>query len=273
MKRRRIVLVGYKIGSASLKNLQQQIKELRPNNPVLRVARDSTRYVRRPRDVVITWGPTAPCTFVDPSQDQAKAVASNKLDFFKKVAKWNSDNRQYPNLLVSIPEWTEDKATAQTWFDNCETVVARALLNSHSGKGISLHNGENSDLNPYFIPLPNVPLYVKYKKKKHEFRVHVYNGAVIDVSQKKRKAGFENRDNQIRNHQNGWVYCREDIQVPAGMDELAVNTCLAIGLNSGAVDIIYNERENQCYVLEVNTAPGVEGTTCLKYAEKMVEGV
>ena len=67
MKKRRIVLIGYNVASQSLCNLQAQIKELKPDNPVLRVKKDSTRYVRRPRDVVVTWGPTAPCVHVDNS--------------------------------------------------------------------------------------------------------------------------------------------------------------------------------------------------------------
>ena len=51
-------------------------------------------------------------------------------------------------------------------------------------------------------------------------------------------------------------------------DTIAVNAVKALGLDFGAVDIIYNEKENQYYVLEVNTAPGLEGTTLIKYAER-----
>ena len=45
----------------------------------------------------------------------------------------------------------------------------------------------------------------------------------------------------------------------------------ALGLDFGAVDIIYNEAEDQHYVLEVNTAPGLEGTTLQKYTEAILE--
>jgi len=48
---------------------------------------------------------------------------------------------------------------------------------------------------------------------------------------------------------------------------VALAAVSALGLDFGAVDIIYNEHENQYYVLEVNTAPGLEGTTVEKYAE------
>ena len=37
-------------------------------------------------------------------------------------------------------------------------------------------------------------------------------------------------------------------------------------LDFGAVDIIFNERENKAYVLEINSAPGLEGSTIQDYA-------
>ena len=111
-------------------------------------------------------------------------------------------------------------------------------------------------------------LYTKYKKKKKEFRVHVFRGAVVDVAEKRRRnkaARPEHFDGYIRNHGNGWVFCRDDITRPADLDQLAVAAVRALGLDFGAVDIIWNERDNKSYVLEVNTAPGLEGTTLEKY--------
>ena len=48
-------------------------------------------------------------------------------------------------------------------------------------------------------------------KRKPEYHVHV-QGKVIDVAQK--KIGHENRDNQIRNHANGWIFARDNISPP-----------------------------------------------------------
>jgi D-alanine-D-alanine ligase-like ATP-grasp enzyme len=39
-------------------------------------------------------------------------------------------------------------------------------------------------------------------------------------------------------------------------------------LDFGAVDVIWNEKEDKYYVLEVNTACGLEGTTLDKYVEQ-----
>ena len=73
-------------------------------------------------------------------------------------------------------------------------------------------------------------------------------------------------DGYVRNLANGWVFCRDNVVEPDGLRDAAVSACAALGLDFGAVDIIWNERENKCYVLEVNTAPGLQGTTLENYA-------
>ena len=74
-------------------------------------------------------------------------------------------------------------------------------------------------------------------------------------------------DYQVRNHENGWVYCRDDLDVPASVFSDATSAVAALGLDFGAVDIIWNQNQARSYVLEVNTAPGLEGTTLTKYVE------
>lgn len=262
MRQKRIILIGYKIGSRSLKNLQVQLREDQEQRRVLRVRRNSTRYQRRATDKIVAWGPTLPSPHVDQAQEAAKKIASNKLLSFRKFSEHN----------ISHPDWTIDPVVAAEWRYAGHVVVARHLLTSHSGNGIELLQplAENEP-----GVTPNAKLYVKYKKKKHEYRVHVFQSTVIDVTQKKRRQGFEGRDNQIRNHQNGWIYARENIHEPEGLRQLALDACAAIGLwsGAGAVDIIWNEYENRCYVLEINSAPGIQGTTCKKYSAKIIEGL
>ena len=267
---KRVILIGYKLGSKSLRSLAQAMKE-RVTQKVLRVSKDSTKYKHKATDYVINWGVSR----YKPTHTVAHV--QNKLYFFRTIQKHNDTHVDYKDFQINIPEWTDKKEVANDWYKNYETVVARSLLNSHSGKGISLHNGENSGLNPYFIPLPDVPLYVKYKKKKSEFRVHVFSKEdgpleVIDVTQKKKRKDFEGEVNtKIRNHQNGWVYCRKDITEPDDLRTQALRAATAVGIKHGAVDVIYNQHENKCYVLEINSAPGIEGTTLEKYVDAFVK--
>lgn len=186
------------------------------------------------------------------------AIATNKLFTFECLKQAG----------VSIPEFTTERGEAQQWVSDGHIVVVRTLLNASEGRGIILWNRE--------LPLAEnvrAPLYVKYIKKKHEYRIHVVRytserGGVepICIQQKLRKRGFEDRDNQIRNHDNGWVFAVNDIIAPHEKVIIQARNALeALGLEFGAVDVIWNERQQRAYVLEVNTAPGLEpGGTALK---------
>jgi hypothetical protein len=162
---------------------------------------------------------------------------------------------------VSCPKWTTNRNDVESLG---KVVFARQLINATNGRGIIEFNVGDE--------VPPAPLYTEYIPKKAEYRVHVMNGRAIDVQQKKKKRGFEGeRDTRVRNCKNGYCYTRNDIVVPDGLLDLAVRAVVAVGYNYGAVDCIYNEKRNCCYVLEVNTRPGLTGTTIEKYAKEIYD--
>ncbi len=167
---------------------------------------------------------------------------------------------------VSCPEFTTNPRELDAL--GVSTIFARTLVNSTNGKGIVEFNRDEQQ------DIPIAPLYVAYIPKKAEYRVHVLNGEAIDIQQKKKKRGFESdRNTRIRNVSNGYVYCRDDIAPPDGLANLAVSAVNALGYKYGAVDIVYNEKRNQLYVLEVNTRPGLTGTTLQKYCQAILKGI
>src|SRR3990167_1821861 len=109
------------------------------------------------------------------------------------------------------------------------------------------------------------PLYTKHLRHKQEFRIHIFKNKIIDMTEKRKVSGYNNVNNWIRSHKNGWVFCRDDLAVPICVTEEAIKACQTLRLDFGAVDICYREKENRAYVLEVNTAPGLEGTTLENY--------
>lgn len=242
----------YKMGSASARNLARSLNALR--------VRPDGNYRPRSSHVIINWGGSTYPNWWPQFQlagsrmlnyPDRVAVASNKLHSLEAMAAHN----------VPVPEFTTDRRVAQGWLDNDDgtMVVERHKLRGHSGDGIELKSfGE--DVAP-------APLYTKYIKKMDEYRVHVFNGQVIDVQQKRKRREVEDADFQVRNHHNGWVYCREDLNPPELLGEVAVQAINSLGLDFGGVDIIYNQHHNQLTVLEVNTACGLEGTTLEKYVE------
>ena len=120
--------------------------------------------------------------------------------------------------------------------------------------------------------IPVAPLYTEYIPKRAEYRFHVFGGRVIDVQEKRKKRDFgDDRNTRIRNVNNGYVYCRDGVNPPDGAADLAVRAVAALGYQYGAVDVIYNERRNQCYVLEVNSRPGIINSTCDAYVNAIIE--
>lgn len=171
--------------------------------------------------------------------------------------------RRFQEHGISCPEWTTDHSTARSWLVDRGAVVCRTLLRGSEGRGIVVAETPEQ--------LVQAPLYTRYIKKKKEFRVHVLNGEVIDVQEKRRKAEFDGeRDARIRNVANGYVFCRGDIVEPEQLRPLALAATAALGYGMGAVDIGFNERSNTCFVLEVNSTPGMEGTTLQKYSDAIV---
>lgn len=118
----------------------------------------------------------------------------------------------------------------------------------------------------------DAPLYTQYVKKADEYRIHVFDGQVIDIQQKRKRQEVPNEevDYQIRNLAGGWVFCRDNIDCPSVCSTLAIDAVSALGLTFGAVDIGFNRNEGVGYVYEVNTAPGLEGSTLDSYFEALV---
>jgi len=187
---------------------------------------------------------------------EAVALASNKL----------ATAKVFGAAGVPQPPYTTDRVQAKEWLEGGDAVVERRLLRASAGRGLHLILPDAGGLSP-------APLYTKYIKKQDEYRVHVVDGEVIDIQQKKRKLEVpsEEVNYQIRNHHNGWVFARDGVVCPSAVSDSAIAAVRALGLDFGAVDIGYNVHRGKAVVYEVNTAPGLEGTTLDKYYAAMLK--
>lgn len=228
---------------------------------IKRIKHGNSRFRPGPNKTVINWG----CGGERPELGERiindwerVALVANKLKFFQLM--------EYGENGPRVPEWTDDHMIAQSWSDSGCLVVARTVLNGHSAEGLVL-------IDPNTPPeaFTAAPLYTKYVKKKHEFRVHIVAGNVIDVQRKAKKHDFDEnqRDTRIRNLANGYIFAREGFEVPEDVIEQSKRAFACSGLDFGAIDVIYNEHLGQAFVLEINTAPGLCGTTLTKYAEAL----
>src|SRR5690554_5301038 len=176
----------YRKGSKSVKALRE--------NGFKSIKLENSRFKGRPNKIVINYGSSnlpeevLKCRVIN--SPEAVSKAANKLLAFKAMAEYG----------VSVPRFTENSQEALGWDGD---IVVRHKLTGHSGEGIEIFDDD-------VIDLPQAPLYVEYVKKKEEYRVHVFNGEVIDVQRKARKweVPDEEVNWQVRNLAGGFIYAR-----------------------------------------------------------------
>jgi hypothetical protein len=244
-------LYSYNEGSQGAKSLAESLG-------IRRIKHERSTFRGSPDRVVINWGAsTLPpevlrCRVLN--QPTAVSRATNKLAFFEDLHRAGN---------IRIPAYTAARTQAQEWIRAGNVVVCRTILNGSGGRGIVIAETEDQ--------LVQAPLYTKYVKKKDEYRIHIARDLrrditeVIDVQKKARRLDSGPVNWRIRNLENGFIYKRQDVNPPQHVLDNSIRALQVSGLDFGAVDIIVNANEDRSYVLEINSAPGLEGTTLESY--------
>lgn len=246
--------------SESSRILSTSLQEVFPQTAVLR--REGSRYRPRNGHYLINYGSSE--VNMDLlglnvfNQPEAVRLSSNKIRSFERFQAEN----------IPTPAWTTNFNTARQWMDEGEVVYARTRIQGHSGEGIVVCSRNAQEAIGQGIQTSNTmvqaPLYTKgIQGNRNEVRIHVAFGRVILIQKKKRVQGYETLpeySNIVRNHSTGWIYATENLNVPQQVQNSAIQAVAALGLDFGAVDIVYKGRTNfDIFVLEVNTAPGLSG--------------
>lgn len=244
----RFFVYPYKTGSRSAKALALAL-----GGRVLK--RVNSKYVSRASDVVVNWGASDFLGLDYPSDDLFNAFAGNahnKLDAFRAMS----------IAGVSVPNfWDESvEPSASEYFP----IVCRTVLTGHSGAGIVIAEDESQ--------LVDAPLYVQYVKKQAEYRVHVLDDNAFFIQRKARKLDVpdDEVDWKVRNLAGGFVFVVAE-EAPDDVIIQAKAAIKALSLDFGAVDVIWNAHQQKAYVLEVNTACGLEERTAEAYAAAIKE--
>jgi glutathione synthase/RimK-type ligase-like ATP-grasp enzyme len=239
-------VLPYKAGSKSAREL---VNQLSPKA----IMKKQRTPVKGRKKLLLNWGHSNPAFSLTGvtvlNAPSAVAIASNKLSAFRVLQ----------SAGVRIPEFTNDINVAKGWIEDERIVLCRTLLRANSGRGIFVAKTTDQ--------LVSAPMYVKYIRKEKEYRLHVFKGQVIDAVEKRRRSGFGANpayNKYIRSYEQGWVMTRDGISVSDDVKAEAIKAVAALGLDFGAVDVVIN-RDDEPVVLEVNTAPGIQGTTLQSY--------
>lgn len=242
--------------------INTKIQELRLNANVTSLVSEGSRYRSRVGDIVVNYGNRRyNDSFFGGATVLNSVVALNRAA--NKVAAFNALRL----AEVKTVEYTVDREVAQNWNRN-EIVYERGTLTGHSGEGITVRLTREG--------VADAPLYTKgIQGPRREWRVHVFEGVITYVQKKIRRNGYRDLSTyreDIRNHHTGWVYSNAFTDAPPDQVLIQAHKAVsALGLNFGAVDLI--SKNTNAWVLEVNTAPGLTGTTLETYTHNIVEFV
>lgn len=252
-----IILNPYKLGSRGAKRLKEEIVKEHSIKVVT-----LTREPKGERSMVINWGnskfdyDTRNRVTINPPIETR--VMANKVNFFTAT--------NHDNLTV---QWTKDRSEAKKWG---KKVFARTIINGSGGEGIVVWEPDSE------IELVPAPLYTLYQPKTHEYRVHMarsLNGATFGCILAQRKLFRKTPemtsppDWNIRNHKNGFIFSEEPVtKVPEKVIEAAETIMKRYFkyMHFAALDIIYLQKSDKAFVIEGNTAPGLENNTVKIYA-------
>lgn len=252
-------LLPYKDHSSSCKALGRALK-------IKRIRKAGSSFKPRTGDLVINWG----CGDKNAPEEYRNwfggRILNHPLSVSVAVDKRDSLKALVDYLLPVVP-FTEDPLTAEAWLSADNRVYARHKVTAHSGEGIEiLYPG---------MDVPKASLYTKgISGKRREFRLHVGMGGVFHKQTKKRVNGWRDNpyfSNEIRNKHTGWVYSLDAEHITEEIEDLAVQSLNALGLDFGAVDIVATK--DQVFILEVNTAVGLSNPTTLSKYVEFLEGV
>ena len=173
-------------------------------------------------------------------------IAIDKISTFKALAKHNF-----------CVEFTDNKEQAEEWLSNGYALVCRALSQGCNGKGIVYTRNKDT-----FINTP-AKFWTKYLWHTNEFRVHVWQGKVVNIFNKVETPCTEPE-------KEGRFEWNFDLFEGAEDNPQLVNMCNkvyeTIGLDWCGIDILRTE-EGRLHILEVNSAPHLQDVTATKLAK------
>lgn len=303
-----ILILAYNKFSASAKMLKQTLLNLNTESAVRIVGAETWMgwtpsykkqfLLKNKINLILNWG-CKDHVFMNTQYPENTQIANltttglqNKLDFFRhltsganKVSGW-------------LPMWTTEptKVVSDILASNGEnTWVGRKYTNASGGAGIKFYTAQN------YMDIKNVdgawPLYTQYIQKRDEYRVHFIqkhgdvepelywqkkkllktSGQLYNSMSTEDKAKSEMY--KIRNLDHGWVFSGnidydtlpvKVIKCANAVIKKIVSIQNSSHLKFGAIDLIYNSKQNSAYALECNSAPGLCEPTAKFYAQEFL---
>jgi len=275
---------------------------INPFVPSRRLRLQGSEWRGKTNDVLINWGSSEPLESISATvinKPQAVALAANKITTFKTLADFDINIPEYAHLTSDVLEVNLLRiAVCFSSQPSRDIYLFRTTATSSGGDGIYVMEGLTDliesmvddfggttndyflflhklvETSPYWADIISRTKFVSsYFAAKDEYRIHVFCGQVIHVQRKGLRTDDQRPETPsfyVRNHANGFVFQISDVNPPDSVLQASIDAVNALGLHFGAVDIRYSPSTQQYCVLEVNTAPALQGTTLERYRDSFV---
>lgn len=157
---------------------------------------------------------------------------------------------------IPCPEFTNRLENARKWVKDGHHVFGR---NSNHEKGKDIVDQTSPDWE-------GKEFWTIVLNKRREYRIHIFDDQHIQQGLRRFDPNAPRERNDglpIWNTQTGYIY-DHNFEPPSVGVELARRAVRALDYLWGAVDLL-EDQSGTCYVLEVNTAPGMDETTAQAY--------
>lgn len=191
-----------------------------------------------------------------------------------KIIRLTSNKKRFSDILLDVGiDAPKFELLVDEKLPDDFPVVVRETLTSCGGRGIHIieKQGElESLLNKGFYWTP-------YIFMDFELRVHILGGTIVKVFKKIREDGLEEERYPIRNNERGYHFSSRKVEnCPKLVDVITqINDALPEKTYFMALDVGWNPDSKKYFILEGNSAPGLnENTACLyaDYIYKTIKG-
>jgi len=140
-------------------------------------------------------------------------------------------------------------------------IIARGRINHIAGNDIQVIETKEEAIES------GAKYFTRYRQADKELRIHVFGDEVLRVFRKVPRE--TNADMVVKTSDRGWGYHITNHEKYYHLAQsIAINAVKCLGLNSGGVDMGWNEADRKYFIFEVNSGPALNSITLQHYADK-----
>lgn len=235
------------------KELSRAIRELSGVNLLVSTKPTTTKN----KTVHIRYGGTEP--------SQSNEPELNSIDFIRLC----SNKKALSDLLVENGIRTVQFFNKEEYSESMGTVLVRDNLYSFGGRGITVARNEeevSKAIGNWVTPFLRFTV---------EYRVHIFNGKIIRIQKKVNGSEQQEEEYPIRNHSRGYFFSVRTTK-NIGMDNFSalqafVDKVVELFPEKHFCGLDIGKTKQNHYVIENNSAIGLEESTLYLYASKFCE--